>query len=531
MAYRLTRTLIVRLLGVIYFFAFLGILRQGLPLLGHYGLTPIDAYVANLHAGGVTFWDVPSLFMFDASDLAIIVYAVLGVAIALCLVLGYANLPMLLVLWALYGSFERLGQTWFSFGWEMQILETTLLVAAMSHPWDPRPREPSQLSIVLMRWLAFRIMLGAGLIKWRGDPCWRELTCLDTHFETQPLPNPLSPWFHHAPHAVHVVGVVFNHVVELIAPWFAFGPRLARRIAGCAMLAFQLTLIASGNLAFLNWLTMVPLIACLDDDFVARLVPKRWRPAVGQGEPVAWVPLVVAGLASAFVVITWKLLWSWLPAGGQLVWGVALLAGALSYAHRRGWRQIWVALFAGLVAVKSLDVVANLASKHQAMNRSYDALALVNTYGAFGSVGKTRYELIFEGTLAEEPDANAVWKPYEFPCKPGDVDRAPCVLGPYHRRLDWLIWFAAMSDTPRDAWVLHFIYKLLAGDAGIRRLVDDPFDGTAPRWVRVRRFVYTFGDDTWWTRSHEQLWLPPIEVDDPELLRVLAQFNWPSPVR
>ena len=131
---------------------------------------------------------------------------------------GYANLPMLLVLWAIYGSYEHVGNIWFEFGWEMQLLETTLLCAALAHPWDPRPlaaRSPPTTSIVLIRWLAFRIMLGAGLIKLRGDPCWRDLTCLDHHFETQPIPNPLSPWFHAAPHAVHAVGVAFNHVVEV----------------------------------------------------------------------------------------------------------------------------------------------------------------------------------------------------------------------------------------------------------------------------------------------------------------------------
>ena len=96
--------------------------------------------------------------------------------------LGYANMPMLLVLWAIYGSYERVGQIWFGFGWEIQLLETTLLCAALAHPWDPRPlaaRSPPTTSLVLLRWLVFRIMLGAGLIKLRGDPCWRDLTCLD----------------------------------------------------------------------------------------------------------------------------------------------------------------------------------------------------------------------------------------------------------------------------------------------------------------------------------------------------------------
>src|SRR5262249_10939067 len=154
--------------------------------------------------------DTPSLFVLDASDTAIRVWTALGIVLAVACVLGYANLPSLLLLWAIYGSFERVGQDWFSFGWEIQLLETGLLAAFLARPWDPRPlaaRAPPATAVVLFRWLAFRIMLGAGLIKWRGDPCWHELTCLDTHFETQPIPNPLSPGFHHAPHVVHVAGV------------------------------------------------------------------------------------------------------------------------------------------------------------------------------------------------------------------------------------------------------------------------------------------------------------------------------------
>src|SRR5690348_16456095 len=118
--YQLTRTLIFRLLGIVYVFAFLGIIEQGLPLLGSHGLTPIGAYVARLHGAGATFWDVPSLFMLDGSDTAIQTWAWIGFAISVAVACGYANMPMFLVLWAIYGSFERVGQLWFSFGWEIQ---------------------------------------------------------------------------------------------------------------------------------------------------------------------------------------------------------------------------------------------------------------------------------------------------------------------------------------------------------------------------------------------------------------------------
>jgi hypothetical protein len=127
----------------------------------------------------------------------------------------------------------------------------------------------------------------------------------------------------------------------------------------------------------------------------------------------------------------------------------------------------------------------------------------------------------------------AEWKAYELPCKPGALDRRPCVLGPYHRRLDWLIWFSAMYDEPEDPWILHLVWKLLDGDRTVRQLIAvDPFGGRPPRWVRIRRFVYHLapaGSPAWWTRDSEQLWLPPVGLDSAALRQVLEQFNWPSP--
>ena len=104
---------------------------------------------------------------------------------------------------------------------------------------------------------------------------------------------------------------------------------------------------------------------------------------------------------------------------------------------------------AALVAFLSIGPVRNLLSSHQAMNRSFDPLHLVNTYGAFGSVGRERYEVILEGTSDPEPGPDTAWRAYEFPCKPGDPARRPCIIAPYHYRLDWQIWFAAMSETYR----------------------------------------------------------------------------------
>jgi hypothetical protein len=528
--YSLTRWLVFRLLGFVYVFAFIGLIRQGPGLLGSHGLTPAASYLEAARATDQSFWDVPTLFWFGASDASLQLWAYVGLALALACMAGYANMVSLVVLWFIYGSFERVGQTWFAFGWEIQIQETTLLAAFMAHLWDPRPLAappPTTTSVVLTRWMVFRIMLGAGLIKLRGDPCWRELTCLDFHFETQPIPNPLSPFFHHLPHAVLAGGVVFNHIVEVVCPWFVFGPRRLRLIAGLMMLAFQGVLILSGNLAFLNWLTVVPVLACFDDDAILRVLPRRVREHIRARLPAA-IPrdgtLLAIAIGVGLVVIR-----IWTPMFLVLL----AVAGGVAIWTKRDWHQMAAGLFAALVIIKSWAVVDNLTSHHQAMNRSYDALSLVNTYGAFGSVGDKRYELVIEGTESDDP-AHAVWKAYELPCKPGDITRRPCILGPYHRRLDWLIWFSAMYERPNDPWLIHLVWKLLDGDTTVRSLIAvDPFHGQPPKWVRIQRYLYhlqPYSAPTWWTRElTEPDWLPPVNKDTPGMRETLEQYGWPSP--
>jgi hypothetical protein len=547
--YTLVRWLILRLLGVVYAFAFLGIVFQGPALLGSHGLTPVGTFVAAYKTMGATFWQLPTLFYWDASDTALATWAYVGLALSIAVALGYANLPMLLALWFIYGSYDRVGQTWWGFGWEFQLLETTLIAAVLAHPWDPRPLAPPPATtpIVLMRWLTFRIMLGAGLIKLRGNSCWTDLTCLDWHFETQPIPNPLSALFHHAPHWVHATGVVFNHIVEVVAPWFVFGPRRLRLIAGCLMAAFQGVLILSGNLSFLNWLTLIPVLACFDDDAILRILPRRLRDAIARRIPPrptrSGSQLGLAIAVGLFVIFMWMPVFGTLAAGTQVVLatsiGIAALVTLYTPPVRRRVRvdlhQLLAGVFAALVIVKSWPVVDNLFfAKHQAMNATYDRLEIVNTYGAFGAVGNARYELVIEGTRDPDP-ATATWQAYELPCKPGPLDRAPCILGPYHRRLDWRIWFAAMYDGPsaNEPWVIHLVWKLLDGDRTVRTLLAvDPFHGEPPTWVRIRRFRYhlePFSSETWWSRDEEQLWLPPVSKDTPGLVEALAEYGWPSP--
>ena len=118
---------------------------------------------------------------------------------------------MWLALWVLYLSIVNVGQTWYSFGWESLLLETGFLTIFLGND----DVAPPVLTMWLVRWLLFRVEFGAGLIKMRGDPCWRDLTCLYYHHETQPMPGPLSWFFHHLPKPLHRIEVAGNHFAQL----------------------------------------------------------------------------------------------------------------------------------------------------------------------------------------------------------------------------------------------------------------------------------------------------------------------------
>jgi hypothetical protein len=188
-----------------------------------------------------------------------------------------------------------------------------------------------------------------------------------------------------------------------------------------------------------------------------------------------------------------------------------------------------------LLAALSLNPIANMLSPHQVMNTSFDRLHLMNTYGAFGSVGRVRNEIVIEGSAD-----GTTWKAYEFLAKPGDPRRRPAFIAPYQSRIDWQAWFAAMQEPGQHPWLVHLIYKLLQGDARALSLLDtNPFPQAPPRFIRCAYYEYRFtnnrddgarvspklGEGGWWTRTYLGLWLPPLGKDDPRVVEFLRRYG------
>ncbi len=461
--YWLARFVFQRALAAIYLIAFVVAARQFAPLLGERGLLPAPEYVR-----AVAFRRSPSLFHFRYSDRLLAAVAWSGAALALCALVGLPDawpipLTMLLwaALWALYLSIVNVGQTFYSFGWETLLLEAGFLAIFLGPAWTT----PPVTLIWLLRWLLFRVEFGAGLIKIRGDRCWRDLTCLYFHHETQPMPGPLSWYFHHLPRPLHRAEVLGNHFAQLVVPFFLFFPQPIATVAGLVILATQSWLLLSGNFSWLNVLTMALAVASFDNAALEWLLPIA-------------LPTLVAE-----------------PWHQWLVVGVTIVIVLLSYRPAR-----------------------NLLSRRQLMNSSFDPLHLVNTYGAFGSITKERHEVAIEGTDEVVLTPGTVWREYGFRAKPGDVRRRPPQFAPYHLRLDWLMWFAAMSSPMYHEWFVPFVVKLLEADPATLRLVgSDPFAGARPRFVRATLYLYRFttprerretGD--WWVRSRVDEYLRPV---------------------
>ena len=490
--YQITRFILLRLLGIVYAVAFLIAAQQLIPLIGSHGLLPVDLFFQRVHDALGSDWTgfskVPSIFWIDHSDTALLVVSWTGFALACIVVAGFGNSIIYAVLWFLYLSIVHVGQDWYGYGWESQLCETGFLAIFLAPFLDPRPfsKSPVPIPVIwLFRWLLFRLLVGAALIKLRGDSCWRDLTALYYYFETQPCPNPLSRWFHFLPKPILQFGVLFNFLAELIAPWFIFWPRIARHIAGTIIALFFGALIFSGNLSFLDWLTLVPVVACFDDSFWRRLLPRRW---IERFTPVS------LRLGIPRLVISW--------------------------------------LFVCVVGALSIRPVLNLIGEHQIMNTSFDPFELVNTYGAFGSIGREQYVVVFEGTDAELPYSDADWKEYPYRGVPVNLKQMPPIVAPYQLHFDWQMWFAAMGTINEYPWTIHLVWKLLHNDPiALQLFAGNPFPDHPPRYIRAVWYKYKFAppensEGRWWEREKVGDWFPVISLDDRRLAHWMELEGW-----
>jgi hypothetical protein len=489
--YWLTRFVLLRGMGFVYFAAFISAAWQAIPLFGKTGLAPIALFVADTQGESLwqTFYNNPSLFYFFNSDAALLIVAWLGAALALLVLLGYANAIIMFALWILYMSYVNAGQLFYAYGWEIQTLELGFLMIWLTPLIDARPfpkRETPMPIIWLMRFFLFRFYLGSGLIKLRGSECWDDFTCLFYHFETQPIPNPLSQYMHFLPSLVLKFGALFAESLQVIGAFFVFYPRVLRVTAGLIFLTFQSTLIVSGNYSFFNWVTLIPALVLFDDSALAKVLPSS---------------LVARAALAEQQKLNIK------PIQHYLVYSVTALL-------------IWL----------SFPVLANLMSDKQIMNTAFNRWSLVNTYGAFGYVGQQRFELVVSGTRDASISDQTQWKEYQFIAKPTDIAAGLPIIAPYQPRIDWQVWFASQSEVSEHAWLVHLLWKFLHNDTNAVDLIKfNPFPDAPPNYIKIDRYIYQLeppSSKNTWKRTFIEPWLAPLERDNPSLRDFIQANQW-----
>jgi hypothetical protein len=456
-------------LGVTCLAAFTSLRRQVLGLYGSRGILPVRDRVrpaARLGRRALRF--VPTIFLRDASDEALLDAARHGQKLSIALALGIEPRLTSSLLWTYYLSFVSIGGAFLNFQWDALLLETLLHAAIVAPPSTRRRRaeEPTALAVALMRFLAFRLHYESGLVKRRSpDACWRDGTALCHYYETAPLPTRIGWLAHHLPERFQRFATRAAMDIELCAPFLAFGPRTVR-VAGFGLLTgFQALIALTGNYGFFNLLAIALNLWLLDDGVLA---PRRERPIRSAPTRTA----LGVDLAS-------------------LALGTAAASSLASvWAERRAipaWRE------------RVLEAIVPFRS--------------VNTYGPFSVMTVERPEIVVEGS-----SDGVEWRAYEFAYKIDDVARAPRWVAPHQPRLDWQMWFAALDGV--QPWFVEFAGRLLEGSPDVLALLaSNPFAGEPPRYVRARMFRYREtslaerrASGAWWKREYVGTYLPPVTL-------------------
>ncbi len=467
--YRLSSWLFLRILGVVYFIAFVSFGIQAAGLIGSRGILPLADYLRAAHEylGTPAYWDLPTLFWVNTGDAFIKADWIAGVCLSSLLLLGISWRPIRLALFLLYLSLVTAGQVFMNYQWDALLLEAGFLAVFLGS---------SPPFIRLFRWLLFRLVFLSGAVKLlSGDPSWRSFTALPVHYQTQPLPTPLAWYVCQLPAWFHHLSVGFLFLVELAVPFLILAPRRPRVVAALAIIVLQVLIFLTGNYAFFNLLTIALCLFLVDDAALGRMLPKK-----------------IFGRIHA----------------------------AVGDKDRRPLRNAVSSAFAALVLfVSSFQMTAMFSGHHWApadtVIRAVAPFQIINTYGLFAVMTTSRPEIVIEGS-----NDGLTWLAYEFKYKPGDLNRRPIWVQPHQPRLDWQMWFAALGNYQDDRWILHFMGRLLSGSPDVLQLLaKNPFPDAPPHYVRALRYDYRFttaverkSTGEWWRRELKGTYVPAISL-------------------
>jgi len=340
--------------------------------------------------------------------------------------------------------------------------------------------------LFLLKLLLFKLMLMSGVVKLTsGDDSWWNLTALDYHYWSQPLPTVFGWWTDKSPEWFKHFSVAFCLVIEIIVPFFIWAPRRLRLIAAGLLIFLQLAIAITGNYCFFNLLTIALCLLLIDDSVAASL--RR-----------GGMPHLVASTATQRRDHNRRTVAERLSTYGA----IAVIIVTLPI---NGWLMF--------SAFRPLSRPPRALAK---LYEKLEAFRIVNGYGLFRAMTKDRCEIVLEGS------ADGIeWLSYEFKWKPGDVKRAPGWCAPHQPRLDWQMWFAALGTPRENRWFIALIFRLLQGSHDVNPLLaNNPFPDKPPRYIRAMfyRYRFTTGDEfrqtgAWWKREELREYLPTLSLE------------------
>jgi hypothetical protein len=402
--------------------------------------------------------------------------SIAGALLSLLPLAGFLSAPLFFLMWTFYLSLMSVGRDFLGFQWDALLLEAGFLAIFLAPPAVIPQRRwripPPKLILWLEWWLVFRLMLSSGLAKLlSGDPTWANLTALNYHYETQPLPNPISWYMHQLPERFQKSSVGLTFVLELALPFFIFLSLPLRRIACFGLVVLQLCIMSTGNYAFFNWLTIALCVPLLDERIWAKLGISK-------------------GNSSDPPVRKWP---------GWITLPVSILLFSISsvvFTGTLGLPISWPSVVDRLAAWTAPFCVAN-------------------RYGLFAVMTTERPEIVLEGS-----DDGESWKEYEFRYKPGDLSRCPPFVAPHQPRLDWQMWFAALGSYTENPWYGSLSKRLLEGRREVLDLLqNNPFPEKPPRFIRGVLYQYHFTNrrqrqatGNWWRREIKGLYSPVMSL-------------------
>ncbi|HEY5743896.1 MAG TPA: lipase maturation factor family protein, partial [Terrimicrobiaceae bacterium] len=302
-------------------------------------------------------------------------------------------------------------------------------------------------------------------------------SALDYHYFTQPLPTPAAWYAQQLPAWWQAMSVWIMFFIELVLPFFLFGPRRLRLFAAAGIATLQFLIALTGNYGFFNLLTLGLCLICIDDASWRWLTRGGWT--ADQAHPVAprFLPreFLVAITTAMFLL--------------------SLVPLAMAFGRPTPLLTPLIGFY-----------------------RSVAPLRTINGYGLFAVMTKERREITIQGS-----EDGVTWKTYTFRFKPGDPKRAPPWVAPYMPRLDWQMWFAPLGPLEQSPWFLYFLERLLEGSPHVIELLEEnPFANKPPRLVRALSDQYTFTTSNeeaptgnWWKVQPAGTFCPPVFLPSP----------------